>query len=288
MATRTWVSGVGDDANPGSRTAPCKTFAGAISKTTAPGEINVIDPGGFGAITITKAVTIDGAGTFASILASGTAGVVVNAGPNDVVTLRNLSINGAGTGLDGIHFLAGAALHIENCVIFGFLRKAVFFEPNTAGRLFITDSIIRNNNDATNGGGVLIQPRAAGSANATLDGVRLHANLFGLTATDRSNVAFRNCWVSGSKSVGVAANATTDNVVIELDSCMVVENNIGPGTIGLAANGAKAFVQISNVSVTNNNNGLSSVNGGKIVSWKNNRVSDNQTGNAPTTTLDQV
>jgi hypothetical protein len=86
--------------------------------------------------------------------------------------------------------------------------------------------------------------------------------------------------------VGVAANSTAENVVVELDSCVVVENNIGPGTIGLAANGAKAFVQISNVSVTNNNNGLSSVGGGKIVSWKINRVSDNQAGNVPTTTLD--
>src|SRR5215210_5708866 len=118
QATRTWVSGVGDDANPCSRTAPCKTFAGAISKTTAGGEINVIDPGGFGAITITKAITIDGGGTFASILASGTTGINISAGANDVVTLRNLSINGGGTGIHGIRFLTGGALHIENCVIF--------------------------------------------------------------------------------------------------------------------------------------------------------------------------
>src|SRR5207302_1072627 len=78
QATRTWVSGVGDDANPCSRTAPCKTFAGAISKTADGGEIDVIDPGGFGTVTITKSITIDGAGTFASILAAGTVGVTVN------------------------------------------------------------------------------------------------------------------------------------------------------------------------------------------------------------------
>src|ERR1700722_10645018 len=113
MSTRTWVSGVGDDANPGSRTAPCKTFAGAMSKTDPGGEINVVDPGGFGALTITKALTIDGAGTFASVLASGTAGITISAGPNDVGALRNLSIHGAASGLDGIHFLSGAALHIE-------------------------------------------------------------------------------------------------------------------------------------------------------------------------------
>src|ERR1700710_2250102 len=98
MATRTWVSGLGDDANPGSRTAPCKTFAGAISKTAAGGEINVLDPGGFGTLTITKSITINGASVMAGVLSSGTNGFVINAGPNDVVTLRHIYINGAGTG----------------------------------------------------------------------------------------------------------------------------------------------------------------------------------------------
>src|SRR5436309_10159210 len=100
QATRTWVSGVGDDANPCSRTAPCKTFAGAISKTAAGGEIDVLDPGGFGAVTITKAITIDGGGgQVASILVAGTNGIVVAAAINDAVVIRNLSINGIqGTG----------------------------------------------------------------------------------------------------------------------------------------------------------------------------------------------
>src|ERR1044071_7583262 len=82
QATRTWVSGVGDDANPCSRTAPCKTFAGAISKTAAGGEISVLDPGGFGAVTITKSITISGDGTLAGIVSAGTNGIIVNAGAN--------------------------------------------------------------------------------------------------------------------------------------------------------------------------------------------------------------
>src|ERR1700733_451831 len=90
QATRTWVSGVGDDANPCSRTAPCKTFPGAISKTAAGGEINVLDPGGFGGVTITKAITISSEGFEGGILVQGTNGVIVNAGPNDVVILRGL------------------------------------------------------------------------------------------------------------------------------------------------------------------------------------------------------
>src|SRR5215211_6975279 len=104
QATRTWVSGVGDDVNPCSRTAPCKTWAGAISKTAAGGEIDALDPGGFGAVTLTKSVTLDGTtgAGFGSILSSGVNGVNINdsltASPNTIiVTLRNLSINGAGT-----------------------------------------------------------------------------------------------------------------------------------------------------------------------------------------------
>src|SRR5467141_906783 len=116
QASRTWVSGVGDDANPCSRTAPCKTFAGAISKTAPGGEIDALDPGGFGAVTITKAITIDGGGgQVASTLVSGTNGIVVQAGANDVVTLRNLRINGIGFGLNGIRFLSGRAINIQNC-----------------------------------------------------------------------------------------------------------------------------------------------------------------------------
>src|SRR5512132_4672024 len=94
QASRTWVSGVGDDVNPCSRTAPCKTFAGAISKTATGGEISVLDPGGIGTVTITKAITINGDGTLAGILSASTNGVIINAGATSVVTLRNLSING--------------------------------------------------------------------------------------------------------------------------------------------------------------------------------------------------
>src|SRR5262245_61927828 len=125
QASRTWVSGVGDDANPCSRTAPCKTFAGAISKTANCGEISVLDPGGFGAVTITKSVTINGDGTLAGILASLVNGVIVNATANDVVTLRSLSINGFCNGINGVRFLAGKHLKIENCTIYGFATHGI-------------------------------------------------------------------------------------------------------------------------------------------------------------------
>src|SRR2546430_16337456 len=120
QATRTWVSGVGDDANPCSRTAPCKTFAGAISKTAAHGEINVLDPGGFGAVTITKAITIDSGPFNGGVLVSGTNGIIVNAAATDNVTLRGLDIDGLDNSLDGIKVFAAKQVTVIDCQIYGF------------------------------------------------------------------------------------------------------------------------------------------------------------------------
>ncbi len=123
QASRTWVSGVGDDANPCSRTAPCKTFAGAISKTLAAGEINCLDPGGFGAVTITKSIAIvcDPMSN-GGVLVSGTNGInITDGGANTIVVyLSGLDFEGIGSGLSGISFTSGAALHVKNCLIRGF------------------------------------------------------------------------------------------------------------------------------------------------------------------------
>src|ERR1700747_2188018 len=140
QATRTWVAGVGDDANPCSRTAPCKTFAGAISKTAPGGEIDALDPGGFGALTITKAITLDGGGgQVASVLVSGTNGIVVAAQPADVVIIRNLRVDGlAGgsstPGINGIRWISGKTFHVESCTIFGFNSSAIDIEKADGGK----------------------------------------------------------------------------------------------------------------------------------------------------------
>src|ERR1700692_2842403 len=125
QAKRTWVSGVGDDVNPCSRTAPCKTFAGAISKTAAGGEIDVLDPGGFGAVTIIKSITFDGGGgQVDSILVAGSNRINVSAGASDVIILRNLRLNGivnsGSPGLTGVQINSAAKVVIEKCDIFGF------------------------------------------------------------------------------------------------------------------------------------------------------------------------
>src|SRR5438874_13599846 len=133
QATRTWVSGVGDDANPCSRTAPCKTFAGAISKTATGGEINVLDPGGFGGVTITKSISIIAEYVEAGVLVSGTNAIIVNAPAGSKVLLKGLDIEGLGTGLDGVKFLGAGQLYIINCSIRNFTNNGVNMAGTIAG-----------------------------------------------------------------------------------------------------------------------------------------------------------
>lgn len=155
QATRTWVSGVGDDANPCSRTAPCKTFAGAISKTVAFGEINIIDPGGFGAVTITKSISIIGEGATAGVLASLTNGIIVNLpAATDRVVLQGLDIEGANTGLNGIRMIGLGRLLVKNCDIRNFTAVSCGFgidvQAPAGGRVMIENTTFTNNNGAIN------------------------------------------------------------------------------------------------------------------------------------------
>jgi hypothetical protein len=282
QATRTWVSGVGDDANPCSRTAPCKTFAGAISKTASGGEINALDPGGFGAVTITKSISIVGDHTLAGILAAGTSGVIVNAAAGDVVTLRGLDINGAGTGLNGIRFLAGAALYVEDCAIYGFTQKAIDFEPTTASQLFVKDTVLRNNNNGVNGGGILIRPLAPGnSVRASLEHVRAERNTFGVRAEDFAVVTLRDSVIAGSGFNGVVAVSAVNNVVVTVENTLVALN----GTGGLRSDGGNATIRLSNVTISGNGTGLVSAAGGDIISFGNNHNAGNTVDGGPTTTI---
>ena len=164
QATRTWVSGVGDDANPCSRTAPCKTFAGAISKTATGGEINCLDPGGFGAVTITKSITISCPSTgTAGVLAAGTSGIIINAA-NAEVLLEGLDIegfaNGTSPGIDGVRIISAAKVTIQKCSIRNFSVFGVNLNGPAGARVVISDSTILSNSAGVNIAGV------GGAANA--------------------------------------------------------------------------------------------------------------------------
>lgn len=249
QATRTFVSGVGNDANPCSRTAPCKTFAGAFPKTATGGEIDVLDPGGFGTLNITKAITIDG-GTGAgwgSVLASGGVnGFIINITTNlatDKVILRNLSINGAGTtlGVDGIRFLDGAELTVENVVIENFSGDGIEIAQGQQSATHIRN--VTMNNIA--GTGIKVNT-SVGQALVTVEGSSIHATTTGFDANanvrgavststfDKGTTCFRT---SGTNSIvnaddlfitfcatGVQASSGS---TINIGDSMIVQNATG-------------------------------------------------------------
>jgi hypothetical protein len=270
--TRTWVSGVGDDINPCSRTAPCKTFAKAISVTAAGGEINAIDPAGYGAVTITKSITIDGGGTFASILAAGTTGIIVNAGPSDVVTIRNVSIDGANTGINGIRFMAGGALHVEKCEIFGFAGRGINAEPAGGSMLYVLDTVLRNND----GGGILVKP--AVYVGTLMDKVRLDGNFYGVRAENNANVTIRDSVAAGNNTHGFHAVSTGAGVLINVENSTAANNGGG----GVTTSGAAAGISISNTTIMSNAQGINTSAGGNVYSFGNNKIFGNGTNGTPT------
>jgi hypothetical protein len=273
QATRTWVSGVGDDVNPCSRTAPCKTFAGAISKTAAGGEISVLDPGGFGAVTITKAITINGDGTLAGILAAGTNGIIVNAGASDRVVLRSLSINGASTGLNGIRFLAGLSLTVENVSISGFTARGIDMSMTTTANLFVRNSSITK---AATG---IFLSTTSGQAHASIDNTHLTSLANGLEAGLNGRATISNSFISGNSSTGLLASAGTTR--LNVDSCQITFNDAA----GVSASVSGAIVRLSNNQIYNNNQGVNIAAGASVESTGNNRVAGNVSSTPPNAVL---
>lgn len=235
---RTWVSGVGDDLNPCSRTAPCKTYAGAIIKTAKDGEISTLDPGGYGIVTITKSITINGGGAgsgYGSILGTLGSGVVINiTDPADVrksVRLDWLNINGGSTGSDGIRFLAGNTLHVSNTLIDGFTGDGIdadFSAPHgTATTLIVENTRIRNC------GG---------------NGIRTDA----FSGADKINATIANVWVT---KCNIGVNFVNGTLGTVSDST-VSHNNSHGLQVGEPSSGSNMNI----VGVTISSNGNTGVN----------------------------
>jgi hypothetical protein len=290
--TRTWVSGVGNDANPCSRTAPCKTFAGAISKTAAKGEINVLDPGGFGGVTITKSISIIADPFMGGVLVSGTNAIIINALSTDVVTLRGLTIEGVGTGLDGVRVLAAKEVHVENCQIMGFVNRGIIVNNSSANvNLYVRNTVIRNQTGSAspggNSGAILLRPTGTGSASALIEDSHLDQNTFGLRVEANARATMSDSTTNSNNTFGVHAivplgGAVPASIILER---VVISNN----TTGVQAEGSlNASVRFSNALITQNSFGLSSVNSGQLISFVNNSVAGNGTNGAPTSTTPQI
>jgi hypothetical protein len=263
QATRTWVSGVGDDVNPCSRTAPCKTFAGAISKTAKDGEISVLDPGGYGAVTITKSIYINGThgAGYGSIVASLVNGIIINiTDVNDVrkaVRLRALDINGASTGINGISILAANNVWVEDSVIDGFTG------------------------DGTNSG-MGIRVATAASVNVFVSDTMIHKTITGIRVNTTSGFAVANIRNSNLEGNGTGVNAASNSFVTVAQSR--VSNNT---TNGVIASVSGANLTVSDCTLSNNATGINAA-AGSVVKALSNEVLYNTTGFAGTTSAIQT
>ena len=284
QATRTWVSGVGDDVNPCSRTAPCKTYAGAISKTAKDGEISTLDPGGFGAVTITKSITINGGGGgqgYGSILASLVNGIIINiTDVNDVrktVRLDWLNINGASTGLDGIRFIGGNALFVENCVIDGFTGDGI--EVSSASLAAVNQLHMRNVSIRNTANGVNISNSGANATQLSMDNVNISKATNGLNAGNGTRGQVYNSSFTACTGSGINVTEGTSPTTFAVNDSSITANGVGIST------GAGSEVLIARVVITGNGNSLSL--GGTVHTGGNNTIGSNGTNTAPNGTLFQ-
>jgi hypothetical protein len=275
QAQRTFVArtGIGNDSNPCTLQAPCRTFTQAISQTSPGGEVVVLNSAGYGAVSITKAISlISPPGVYAGISVFSGDGIDINAGASDVVTLRGLTINNQGTFGSGIAFNGGGTLHVENCVTNGF-TAGFGISFNAAGILSVKDSIARGNFS-----GIVVQP-AAGAALADLEGVRLEGNAAaGLVAgggAGTTKVTVRNSFAAGNNT-GFATVPGNGPIELNIESC-ISSNNSSGGIAAFANNGETVIVRVSSSTVTNNNIGLSASNPAVLLSRVNNTVEGNGT-----------
>ena len=287
QATRTWVSGVGDDVNPCSRTAPCKTYAGAVSKTAAGGEISTLDPGGFGAVTITKSLTIEGTKGqgYGSILACGTNGVIVNdsatATPRTIkVKLRNLNINGCrnttSPGTDGVRFVSGSALTIEDTVIDGFSDDGIEVVPFAAA----TGSFLSLRNVSISdcgGAGAEIEAVSTGTTTVMAERVNIVRCGTGIDAQNGTRATISDSVIS-LNTTGVALSEATSGTTVNIADSTIAQNS---GT-GLSVTGGSRG-RIARCVVASNATSLA-----PAASWDtggNNTIMGNTTNTAPGGTL---
>ncbi|MEA2938719.1 MAG: hypothetical protein QOC56_2223 [Alphaproteobacteria bacterium] len=199
---RSFVSAAGNDANSCARTAPCRTFAVAITKTDAGGEIHTLDPAGYGPVTIDKSISIvSGLGEAGVLVAAGQTGITISAGSTDVINLRGLILEGGGVGQNGIVVNSGASLNVQNSVIRGFTHIGLNFTPGAASMLSVSNTLVSDFTNAS-GIGINVVP-AAGAVTAVLnraDVLRIGGT--GVYAGANTTVVLRNSTIVGN-TVGV-------------------------------------------------------------------------------------
>jgi hypothetical protein len=290
QATRTWVSGVGDDVNPCSRTAPCKTYAGAISKTAVNGEINCLDPGGFGSLTITKSISVVCDYTEGGVLAANTFGFNINAPAGSLITLKGQDVECVGTGTNGVQVLGvGVTVHIHktqvrNCRNSGGANgNGILVAPSSGvGKVFVADSYITNNGGTNQNAGILVRPTGGAQVNVVVSNVKLEANTNGIFMDGAggggiSHTNITHSLIGGNSNSGLSVFGTGVAMTAVADSSMITAN----ANTGVAASGAGASAKIGSNTITNNVTGVS----GSVQSFKNNQIADNGSDGTPVTAV---
>jgi hypothetical protein len=271
-SNRTFVSALGNDANPCSVAAPCRTMQAAFNQTAPGGEIEALDPTGYGALTITHAVSIQGHGWASMNAASGQNVITIDAGASDRVTLRGLILEGFGVSADGIKFDSGASLVIEDSVVQDMTGDGLLFSPAAAASVTVSHTrFVRN----TIGAGVV--PGATFiSLVATFEHVIFDRNLIGFESAsafgDAINIALRDCSITNNQLDGML---TGGNV-------MMLNSTVAGNATGIFA-GTGSTVRISKTIVTGNQSAYGG--GGTIASYGNNQVDANTTNSPPSSTI---
>ena len=273
--SRTWVSGVGDDLNPCSRTAPCKTFAGAISKTAVNGEINCLDPGAFGAVTITKSIQIDCHEVFAGVTNPAASGVSIafdSFSASDTrksVRIRNINYSGVDTGLRGISITGGAAVtgtevFIEDCRIdgnFGSPGNGIRDARSGGGLLSVSNTIITN----MSGSGITTTPANGGpNLKVVLNKIQVFNCNYGVAVSTNTKVTIFDSVFSGNTNAGVYAEDFDGGGQSEIavDHCVVSDN-----ATGFQAS-TNSTIRVSNTTAMYN----TALFSGTVLSYSNNQA----------------
>jgi hypothetical protein len=274
QSPRTFVSAAGSDSNPCSFAAPCRHFQAAVNATSAGGEVDALDPAGYGPITITQGITIEGQGW--SYIAPPFLGnaITIDAGSGDV-SIHGVSLNGVGIGgtTNGIKFNSGASLNVQNSAIRNFTFNGIFFQPNAPSRLFVSDTLLADNAE----NGVQISPTAStGTVTATLDHVALKHNANdGLIATNGMatqtvKVTISDSVSAGNGNIGIVASSLVGTLALMVRNCTITDNNVG-----LDATGSVATVRITRSTITNNNFGWNFSSAGTVLSYADNNIDGN-------------
>jgi hypothetical protein len=285
---RSFVSAHGSDSANCSLATPCRTLAHAFSLTNASGEIDVLDPAGYGSLTITHAISIvnDGVGTAGVIVPSGGNGITINAGSNDAVSLRGLSVEGGGVGATGIKFNSGASLTVENCVIRHMTGNGIDFTSTTAtSALTVSNSLMADNGAA----GINLVP--SGSATAVFNRVEANNNgFYGILVggdispgTNTVNATVSDSVAAGNGSAGFYSSSLSAGTAPT--SLMVTHSVSANNGTGVFSIGTGAIVRLANSTVTGNASGWQAVSGGVISSYGDNYIDGNGTNTGSLTPI---